>query len=108
MFRGTTPTNTFTSGIDLSEAAVVYLTYTQRGTVRIEKTKEDITFTSDPGDEHTPPSYTMTVVLTQEETLGLDETGVEIQVRARFADGTAVASHIVKTTAERILKDGEI
>ena len=45
--RGTTPINYFTVPIDLSEAAVVYLTYAQNGKMVVEKEKDDITFTAE-------------------------------------------------------------
>lgn len=98
MYRGTTPTNVFTSDLDLTEAEVIYITYKQGGETKIEKTADDITVTSEE----------LRVTLTQDETLSLKEGAVDIQIRARFSDGTAVASNTVKTTAERILKDGVI
>lgn len=106
MFRGTTPTNTFTTTIDLSEMSVIYISYKQRGEVKIEKTKEDITFTEETVDEAT--TYVMSVQLSQEDTLALVDTPVEIQVRAKNSGGTAIASEIIKVPVERILKDGEI
>lgn len=98
MFRGTTPTNIFNVDIDLTNAEVIYITYKQQNKVVIEKTKDDITATTE----------TLTVKLTQDETLKLTEREVEIQIRARFSDGTALASNIIKTTASKILKDGVI
>lgn len=98
MFRGTTPTNVFNVDVDLTNAEVIYITYKQQNKVVFEKTKDDITATA----------QTLTVKLTQEETLKLTEREVEIQIRARFSDGTALASNIIKTTASKILKDGVI
>lgn len=98
MYRGTTPTNIFNVDIDLTNAEVIYITYKQQNKVVIEKTKDDITVTTE----------TLTVKLTQDETLKLTEREVEIQIRARFSDGTALASNIIKTTANKILKDGVI
>lgn len=47
--------------------------------------------------------------LTQKETLLLSEDELcEIQLRVRFADGSAFPSQIFKEPVERILKDGEI
>ena len=44
MYRGTTPTNTFRTTVDLSSAEVMYITYGQRGETVVEKEKADITF----------------------------------------------------------------
>lgn len=38
----------------------------------------------------------------------LEKRDLLIQIRAKFSDGTAVASNVIKTTAEMILKDGAI
>lgn len=110
MIRGTTPTNTFTSTVDLSDAEVVYITYDQRGETVVEKTKEDITFyTPEQTQENTPTTYAFSVQLTQEETLRFTaKHSVEIQVRARFSNGSAPASKIISTTADRVLKEGVI
>lgn len=99
MRRGTTPTHTFTTDIDLTDAEVIFITYEQAGKPVMEKTKEDLTITAE----------TLTVKLTQEETLAF-ELGkpVEMQIRARFADGTAVASQVMRTNADVILKEGVI
>lgn len=97
--RGTTPIHVFTTDTDLSEAEVIYITYKQQGNVVLEKTKGDLTF-----DEEE-----ISLSLTQEESLRFSSPGtVKIQIRARFADGTAIASNIVTTSVENILKDGEI
>lgn len=98
MFRGTTPTNIFNVDLDLTTAEVIYITYKQNNRVVFEKDINDITVTSE----------ALTVRLSQDDTLKLEEREVEIQIRARFPDETAVASNIIKTTASRILKDGVI
>ena len=98
MIRGTTPTHTFKVNVNLSNAEVIYLTYKQGDKVTIEKTKEDM--------EITPT--TISVRLTQEDTLAFTKASVEVQIRARFSDGTAIASNIMRATSERILKNGVI
>ena len=98
MFRGTTPTNTFTTNLDLSTAEVIYITYQQNGQDIIEKNINDITF----------GEGSLSVELTQEDTLKLSDREVLIQIRAKFPNGKAVASNIIKTPAEMILKDGVI
>ena len=107
MYRGTTPTNTFRTTVDLSDAEVVYITYGQRGNPVIEKEKADITFGT-PQDETGQTVYTFTVQLTQEETLRFVDSDVYIQIRARFPGATAIASKIIKTSVEMVLKDGVI
>lgn len=99
MRRGTTPIHTFSTDIDLTDAEAIYITYKQSGQTVMEKTAEDITITED----------SLTVKLTQEETLAFAlGKPVEMQIRARFADGTAVASQIMRTKADAILKEGVI
>ena len=100
--RGTTPTNKFNVSMDLTEATVLYITYSQLGKTVIEKTLEDVT-------EITAES--VSVKLTQEDTLSLKASSqVEIQIRAGFGgeNGDRVRSNIMVADVERILKDGEI
>ena len=97
--RGTTPTHRFNTDIDLTQAEVLYVTYKQGSEIVLEKEKADIDIESD----H------IEFKLTQEDTLKFNSKGtVSIQIRARFADGTAVASNIISSGAKEILKDGEI
>lgn len=98
MTRGTTPTNTFNTAIDLTGAEVIYITYDQNERTVIEKNKSDMTVTE----------HSIEVKLTQEETLRLREDRVEIQISARFPDGTVVRSNIMRTTAEKVLKEEAI
>lgn len=101
MRRGSTPTNTFKIPFDLSQATV-YISYEQNKRVIIEKTNEDMTFSPD-GEK-----FKIVVKLTQEETLRLTVGEVLVQIRYVFPTGDADASNILRTTAERILKDGVI
>lgn len=102
MRRGTTPTHTFTTDIDLSGADVLFITYQQNGHNLLEKNIDDVTFVT---EEET---YAVQVTLTQEDTLLFCATmPVSVQIRARFGN-SAVASQIIKTSAEAILKEGEI
>lgn len=99
MIRYTTPTHIFNVNLDFTRVDVIYVTYNQNGTNLVEKTKKDLTITVDQ----------ITLTLSQEDT-GKFVIGepVEIQIRARFYDGTAVASNIMRTTVERVLKGGVI
>lgn len=98
---GCTAINTFTYPFSEVESEAVYITYRQRSGTIIEKTKEDITFHDD--------KQQVDVYLTQEDTLAFkQDEQVEIQIRVKLADGSAVKSNIVKTTSDRILKKGVI
>lgn len=79
MIRATTPTFTFTiksETLDLSEANNIYVTLAQGGRT-ITKTGEDI--------ELTVPR-TVAVFLSQEESLGLAEGGMDLQVNWTYTD----------------------
>lgn len=102
MKRGTTPTITMTADMDLTDWTV----YTS---ISGGKCKNGL-LTFD--DERLTKSYeneitTMTITLTQEETLALDVGMVEVQLRA-VKDGTAIATSIEKVPIGRILQDGVI
>lgn len=97
MRRGTTPTNTFTVDIDLT-AATIFVTYAQKCGVVVEKTGEDLTVTEN----------SISLTLTQEETLRFTPDAVFIQIRYVMPDGTADASNIIQTTVGAVLKDGVI
>lgn len=98
MIRGTTPTNIFNVDVDLTTATAIYITYAQNGKTIFEKTIADITVEADK----------LTVTLTQAETLKFDDRDVAIQIRAKFADGAAIASNIINTAVDEVLKDGVI
>jgi len=102
MTRGTTPTHKLNVNVDLTEARV-YVTYKQRGSVIVERNNEEETNTL------TIDSESVVLTLTQEETLKFyTNEKVDIQIRAVFEDGTAIASSIVSVYTDKILKDGEI
>lgn len=99
MTRGTTPTQIFNVDVDLTSAEVVYVTYKQRAYVVLEKSIEDMDITPEQ----------IVFPLTQEDTLRFNtKLPVDIQIRARFPDGNAIASNIIETSAEVILKEGVI
>lgn len=101
MRRGSTPTNTFRLSIDLSQATV-YIDYEQGGDIVIEKTGDDLTFGED------EQGYTITLELSQEDTLAFRSGSVDIQLRYVMPNGAADASNIVSTNVARIIKDGVI
>lgn len=99
MRRGTTPTHVFKTSVDLSDAEVIYVTYRQGKKTIVDRTKEDLLVTD----------TELRLTLTQAETLAFSVSGqVEIQIRARFPDGSAIASQVIRTAANVILKEGVI
>ncbi|MBR5367002.1 MAG: hypothetical protein IK132_12225 [Clostridia bacterium] len=93
--RGTTPTHTFRVPIDLTSAAVLKVYYKQGYEVLVEKEKPDLVVT---------PS-TITVQLTQEETLRFADGQIKMQIRAKMPNGKAVKSKVKTTSADELLKN---
>ena len=102
MIRGTTPTLTFNTDVDLTGADRLYITFQQNGKTVLEKSLEDMTVTP----------TTITLTLTQADTLAFENSRnapeVLIQIRAGWLAGDAIASDIMYTTVNRLLKDGVI
>ena len=103
MYRGTTPTLTFTLPMDASELSTYYITISQvfgkSVSPIIEKSDEDCE----------SAGRVITCVLSQEDTLLLsDGQPVLIQIRALTTEDVALASKIFRTTADMILKEGVI
>lgn len=94
MTRGTTPTYTLTlddDSIDLGLAASVYATFSQSGGKRITKT----------GDDLDVDGHTVSVYLTQEETLSLlAAKRADIQLNWVYADGSRACSEIVNVAVK--------
>lgn len=107
MIRGTTPTNTIETDIDLT-GATIFVTYSQGGSTVFEKTGDDLTVETTTGDDGNQV-HTITTVLSQEDTLALkSDLKVRVQIRAVFENGCSVASEIMEMTVGEILKDGVI
>lgn len=99
IIRGTTPTNVFNVNVDLRDVEDILITYSQKGKPVINKTISDVDITEN----------SVTVTLTQTETLKLDHVyDVQIQIRALFDDGTAIASDIISVDVGAILYEGVI
>jgi len=98
MIRGTTPTHTFVLPFDVSVIDKLRIVYAQDEVVKITKTDGDATLRGD----------TVSVRLTQEETLLLDcKKSVEIQVRVLTPAGDALTSDIIRIPISRCL-DSEV
>lgn len=101
MFRGTTPTFQIElpSNINVADIDVAYLSFEEFSTKLIEKDLSDMSIDTD--------ANTLTVILTQEETLLLQSGTVSYQLRFGIG-GSKYATQIWQIPAERIIKDGEI
>ena len=101
MTQGTTPTLVFELDIEPGTLVSLYLTVRQGYGREVTRREDSITADND--------AKTLTVTLTQEETLKFEEGGnVEIQLRAVTTTGAALASNIVALPVERILLGGVI
>lgn len=99
MTRGTTPTLVFKVPFNTDLLDKVYITFAQREKVILNKELSDCEC-----DENI-----LSVHLTQEDTLLFNKTyELQIQVRAKLADGNALVSKLIKKHVSDILKDGVI
>lgn len=99
MTRGTTPVISLRLPFSADALSDFYITFSQNRTVLFEKTKNDCEIEDN----------IIKFRLTQEDTLRLkSDITVEFQIRAVAVSGDRIASDIMQTTANRILKDGEI
>lgn len=98
MIRGTTPTFIFNLPFDVSNIKSAYITIKSRGT-DVEKAVTDCSLNG----------TTITVKLTQEETLALPESQIAgVQLRVLTNDNEALASDVFPIKVEEILKEGVI
>ena len=97
--RGATPTFTLTfrEGIDLTQAASVYVTFSSGKSV-ITKTGEDLTLTEN----------TIGVFLSQKDTLSFPIGEVEVQANWITSNNKRVVSEISKVKIDKQLLDREI
>lgn len=105
MFRGTTPQLEFHLPFDTANIKTVWVTFSQYDEELFTVKTEEVTMSG----------QKISVKLTQAQTLKLkpkkvlrDNHDVEIQLRILTTTGDALASNIMRTSAEKILKDGEI
>lgn len=97
MRRGTTPTITITTDLDLTQASNLFVTFKQGDRIVFEKTLEDVTITE----------TSVICELDQNDTLALKDGLVRFQIRATLGD-SKVASNIMTANADEILKGGVI
>ena len=106
IIRGTTPTLTFhvkNTTLDLDEIAEIWVTFRTKAGVKVKDktyTKDDVLIDS--------AEHTITLNLTQEDTLDFTDTNMVLQLRVRFNDDNAYASSIIPIEIGHILKEGVI
>lgn len=106
IIRGTTPTITFhvkNAQLDLTEIAEIWVTFRTKAGVTVREktyTLEDVLIDD--------TEHTITLNLTQEDTLGFTDTNMLVQLRVRFDNGLAYASSIMDIEINHILKEGVI
>ena len=97
MYRGTTPTITFTLPVDGGSITALHLSFAQKGEILLEKGLKDCLLEGN----------TLQVGLTEQETLLFDAAGPMVEMQLRVGCGaTKMASNIMRVSVERILKDG--
>ena len=95
MIRGTTPTHNFDLSIDTDIIDKIRIIYAQNDKVLFVKERADCKF----------DGSTVTVKLTQEETLLFDWTkSVQIQIRVLTAAGDAMATTVESVSIEKCLE----
>lgn len=102
MYRGTTPTFVIElpTTIDVTNIDEAFLTFEQNGSNILEMDLSMMTVDSQ--------ANTLSVILSQEQTLSLVENAI-VRYQLRFKiGGSAYATQMWQVPAERILKDGEI
>ena len=97
MYRGTTPTITFTLPFDTSRITALNICFSQQGRIVLEKGLNECTLSENK----------IQTTLSETDTLSFDSEKeiVEMQLRVGFEEIRA-ASNIMFFSVERILKDG--
>jgi hypothetical protein len=94
--KGCTCKNVFTMPYEKSDVEVLFITYQQNGTTVFEKQISDCEISDG----------TVSVTLTQEDTLQLDEKSiVKIQIRVKLKSGAVTKSKIIETYTDQLLKN---
>lgn len=106
IIRGTTPSLTFhvkNELLDLDNIVEIWITFKTKAGVKVKEKTYDIDDVAIDNAEHT-----ITLNLTQEDTLDFTDTNMVVQLRVRFNDDLAYASDIIGVEIGHILKDGVI
>lgn len=97
MYRGTTPTYKFALPFEASEIELLNIAMAQNDEVKISKSKTDCTLSGN----------SVTVTLTEAETLALEVGTLSMQLRIGIGT-TRLASNIVTVPVEDILQEGAL
>lgn len=102
IIRGTTPTLVITikNDLDFSMITEVWIYISQYNKVRIDKTFTDVAFN--------PVEKTISVPLSQEDTLNARAGDAIFQMRLLLSDGTALATKAKNIDIVQIYKGGKI
>ena len=104
MIRGSTQNLIFNIGINTEEVSQLWLTFSHSNRLNAEIFTKEI-------NDVILEGTTITVPLSQEETLALNEYNIKekvvyIQLRVLLEDGQALASNVVEIKVSHLLKDG--
>ena len=95
--KGCTCKNIFSIPFAESELNDILITYEQKGKIIFEKKKSDCTF----------DGCKVSVNLTQEDTLKLDENAIiRIQIKVKTREDDVIKSNIMETYTDEILNSG--
>lgn len=98
MYRGTTPTFTFTLPIECKTITKLSVAFKQGGKLLVERGLPDVTMSG----------KVLSCTLTEEEALQL-RAGMELQFQLRVGVGSArMASQVFRVPVNQILKDGAL
>ena len=109
IYRGTTPRHSFQFPFKEDEVAALYISYMQKGQIKVEKSLNDIIFD--------PVNSLIQVDLSQEDTLSFEKYSwldrqrdslILIQIRTRLANGECWVTDPIKDRLGDVLKDGLI
>ena len=95
MYRATTPTHAFKLPFEANMLKEIRITYAQGDTIVLEKTEADCTLSGN----------TVSLMLTQEETLLFNAERVNIQMRVLTTDGVVMASNKKSVIVQDVLNE---
>lgn len=97
MYRGTTPTLTFTLPIEADTITLLNIAFSQRHRIAFEKSLNDVII----------DGTTISLTLSEEETLQLKSDGSPLEIQLRVGVGAArMASDIFTVPVSRIIQGG--
>ena len=104
MIRATTPLQEFTFETNPEDFARILITYKQDEEIILEKTKADLTFSSNEGEDGSVV-YVAAFRMTQEEANLFAPEPVRVQVRVLTSESEALASDITTMRVTDVLDD---